>query len=164
MCEALRIHNTFAISRTPEELKLAQELKVLLRLFHHHWGVIGLHTNRPKESLSHFQEFTEMLRQELGTDKPVAGKDQSLGVAWNELGNAYLQNEAHAEAEDCFLKSIDALRTLSKSTELSISMPLINLAFCHWIQGHLEESSAEFAQALTAREKEYGSNDKTSFV
>ncbi|PVH80610.1 hypothetical protein DL98DRAFT_654560 [Cadophora sp. DSE1049] len=129
------------------------ELRTLLRLFHHHRGVIGLHTNRPEQSLTHFKTFTKMLQDVAGADKTEGGNDQSLGVAWNELGNAYLQNHHYDQAEE-----------LSGSTKISINMPLINLAFCYWLQGRLDESGNLFQEALTDREKEYGVDDKTSLI
>ena len=141
-----------------------EELRCQLRrMFHHHRGVIGLHINTPKESLSHFRAFTDDLRSHFG-DAHKGGTDQSLGVAWNELGNAFLQNEMWDQAEDSFMKSINALKGLEGATKVSISMPLINLAFTHWLQGRLDEAAADFEEALEDRETEYGIDDKTSFV
>jgi len=159
--EALRSDQNVETQQDPG---LSVELRTLLRLFHHHRGVIGLHTNCPEQSLSHFETFTKMLQDEIGADKTVGGKDQSLGVAWNELGNAYLQNHSYDRAEECLNKSIDALSSLSGSTRISINMPLVNLAFCYWLQGRLSEAGNVFQDALTDREKEYGVDDKTSFV
>jgi tetratricopeptide (TPR) repeat protein len=161
MCESLQKGEKLL---TPGYRILNEELETLLRLFHHHHGVIGLHTNRPKQSLTHFIQLTDMLQKKLGGNKTQGGNDQSLGVAWNELGNAYLQNDAYAEAEDCFLKSIHALRSLTNSTKISINMPLINLAFCHWLQGDLDKSESVFQESLEDREREYGVNDTTSLM
>jgi len=149
---------------TLEDKRLSDLLETFLRLLHHHYGVIGLHTNNPRQSLYHFKAFTDMLRTKFGADRPAGGTDQSLGVAWNELGNAYLQNGLLSEAEDSFRKSIEALRCLSGSTEISISMPLINLAFCFWLQGRLRDAESTFNESLSAREMEYGVDDTTSFV
>lgn len=149
---------------TLQDKALSDSLETFLRLFHHHHGVVGLHTNNPQQSLLHFKAFIDMLRAKFGGDKPTGGTDQSLGVGWNELGNAYLQNGLHSEAEDSFRKSIEALRCLSGSTEISINMPLINLAFCFWLQGRLRDAESTFDESLTAREMEYGVDDTTSFV
>jgi Tfp pilus assembly protein PilF len=43
-------------------------------------------------------------------------------------------------------------------------MPLINLGFAALVQGREAEADEIFSQALADREKEYGSNDKISFV
>jgi tetratricopeptide (TPR) repeat protein len=105
-----------------------------------------------------------MLQKKTGADKTQGGNDLSLGIAWNELGDAYLQNNLYDESEDCFRKSIDALRAFSGSTKISINMPLINLAFCHWLQWRLDEPGSVFAEALEDREKEYGVDGKTSLM
>lgn len=92
------------------------------------------------------------------------GKDQSLGVAWNKLGCARLRNENPDEAEPCFQKSIDALGALEGASRISISMPLINIASAHWLQEKLDKAASTFEEALDVREREYGVNDRTSFV
>ncbi len=50
------------------------------------------------------------------------GKDQSLGVAWNELGCAYLQNDTTLDAEECFKKSIDSLGALEGATRRDLAL------------------------------------------
>lgn len=157
--EALQQDSAAAKSRN---LQLKHEFESLVRISHHHRGVLGLHNNKPELSLPNFQSFNNMLREKFG-DKS-SGTDQSLGVSWNELGNAFLQNKAWKEAKDCFLKSIDALAALDGSTRITISMPLINLAFAYWLEGQLDEAAKTFQDALNNREAEYGVDDKTSFV
>jgi tetratricopeptide (TPR) repeat protein len=147
-----------------EDKILNDFLETFLLLFHHHYGVLELHTNNPQQSLYHCKAFTEGLRAKFGADRPVGGTDQSLGKAWNELGNAYLQNGSLSEAEDSFRKSIEALRCLSHSTAISINMPLINLAFCFWLQGRLQDAESTFNGALSARETVYGVDDTTSLM
>ncbi|KAI4126161.1 MAG: hypothetical protein LQ341_006907 [Variospora aurantia] len=140
---------------------LDDQFEKLLRRFHHHRGELSLHTNQPKLSLSSYSTFIQMLREQIG-DQP-RGTDQSLGVALNELGCAHLQNANCSEAEDCFKKSLIRL-VLSTAQQISTSMPLINLAFAYWLQGHFPKASSTFQQALEDREETYGVNDKTSFV
>ena len=134
----------------------------LLRRFHHHRGELCLHINQSKMSLSSYNIFIEMVRAKTG-DK-VQGKDQGLGVAWNELGCAHLQNDAPFDAEECFKKSIDALGAVQGATKISTSMALINLAFAYYFENRLEDASITFRDALNDRELEYGLNDRTSFV
>ncbi|KAL8671104.1 MAG: hypothetical protein Q9168_004386 [Polycauliona sp. 1 TL-2023] len=77
--------------------EIDDQFENLLRRFHHHRGELSLHTNQPKMSLSSYNTFIQMLRDQIG-DQP-RGTDQSLGVAWNELGWAQLQNDNPLEAE-----------------------------------------------------------------
>jgi tetratricopeptide (TPR) repeat protein len=160
MCQALHSGSSETDSSDPE---LKEQLGTLRRLSYLHRGVHALHTNQPEVSLAKLKVFIDMLRERLD-EAPSRGTDQSLGVAWNELGNAILQNNDGKWAEECFLKSIDALSALDGATAITISMPLINIGFTYWVQGRLTDAAATFQRALEDREKEYGVNDKTSFV
>lgn len=160
------------------------------RLYHFHRGSRALHTNEPKESISEFEKFWVMLRDEviegpLGSERCVGlawddtframlqehsrrdprGQDQYLGVAWNELGNAYLQNEDTEKAEACYRKSFTIMNVADgEVTPNTVSMPLINLGFALWLRGWLSEAAAIFEDALKYREKAYGSDDIVSFA
>ena len=160
MCEALHSQSLESESSSPE---LIEELHTLLRLYRHHQGVLGLHTNQPSVSLKNLQIFRAMLEHKL-REMPSEGTDQSLGVCWNELGNAVLQNNDMKKAEEYFKKSIAVLGALDNATEITISMPLINLGFTYWVQGRLSDAAATFQRALEDRENKYGVDDQTSFV
>lgn len=108
------------------------------------------------------KKFNQLVRDSY-QDKP-RGTDQTLGVSWNELGNAYLQNNDSIKAENCFLESKWPFEALDGATRISISMPLINLGFAALVQDREDKADEIFSQALADREKEYGSNDKISFV
>jgi hypothetical protein len=142
--------------------KVKLDFERLQRIYEHHRGTFALHTNDPKKSLAHLEKFTSMTSKLLG-DCP-SGTDQSMGVGWNELGNAYLQNDNVDKAAEYFLKSIKALEALDGAREISISMPLINLGFAQWLKGSLEEAEATFMKAYEVRKREYGIEDKTSFA
>jgi tetratricopeptide (TPR) repeat protein len=141
---------------------LREEFEHLQRIYYHHSGSLGEHTNDNEASISNFKKFTEMLQEKFG-DAP-RGDDKSLGVAWNELGNSYLQYHLLQEAEECHLKSIEALRVLDGATKIDINMPLINLAYTYWVGGQLERAAKTFEEALEDRIRECGENDRTSFV
>lgn len=159
MCDALN-------KKSPEDAStqdLNGQLDDLRRQIIYHRGVRGLHVNQPAIALFNMKSFSKMVRDKYGDTKP-GGTDQTLGVSWNELGNAMLQNGDGSEAERCFLESKKYLGALDGATRISITMPLINLGFAYWIQGRLGEADAVFYQALQDREREYGIDDKTSFV
>ena len=159
MCDAFEVENSE--DRSPQNLK--DQLAVLRRTMIYERGVKALHTNDPEISLINMIEFNKIVRNSYG-DKPCGGTDQTLGVSWNELGNAYLQNNDGIEAEKCFLESKKSFQALDGATSISISMPLINLGFAAWVQGRLGEADKIFSQALADREEAYGINDTTSFV
>lgn len=143
-------------------LELRKEFEHLQRIYYHHSGALAEHTNDNQGSLSNFSKFTEMLQDKFG-DAPT-GNDQSLGVAWNELGNSFLQFKQFPKAEECHRKSIKALSVLDGATKISTNMPLINLAYTKWVAGELDEASELFEEALADRVHAYGLNDRTSFV
>ena len=87
-----------------------------------------------------------------------------MAVAWNELGNAYLQNNSKKEAEGCYRKSVDALEILKDANANTKSMPWINLGFVLHLQGRLDEAESAFRSAIDIRESVYGPNDRESFA
>lgn len=160
MCEALQ--NGIADVNSIDS-DLHEQLLTLVRLTYHHRAARALHTNEPQVSLTNFQIFNDMIRAKYGEE--VRGDtDQSLGVSWNELGNGVLQNNDSQRAEECFLRSIAALKSLDGATRITISMPLVNLGFAYWVQGKLIQAAEIFRQALKDREDEYGVDDRVSFV
>ncbi|RAO64269.1 uncharacterized protein BHQ10_000281 [Talaromyces amestolkiae] len=158
MCDAFGDEN----EEDPSKQNLNKQLVVLYRTIIYERGVRALHTNDPEGALLNMKKFNQLVR-DIYHDKPP-GTDQTLGVSWNELGNAYLQNNNGIEAESCFLSSKEAFEALDGATRISISMPLINLGFAALAQGREGEADEIFSQALADREKEYGRDDKISFV
>ncbi|OKL62070.1 hypothetical protein UA08_02958 [Talaromyces atroroseus] len=159
LCDALGDENQDASS--PQDL--IDQLAICRRTIIYERGVQALHTNNPQISLLNMKKFGELVRDSY-KEKPSGGTDQTVGVSWNELGNAYFQNNDTIEAEKCFLKSKSFFESMEDATSISISMPLINLGFAALAQGRLNEAEMIFSQALTDREKEYGRDDKISFV
>lgn len=158
MCDALADGNEDG----PPTQDLNNQLVVLNRTIIYERGVRALHTNDPEGALLNMKKFNQLVRDNY-QDKPNS-TDQTLGVSWNELGNAYLQNNDSINAKRCFLESKSSFEALDGATRISISMPQINLGFAALIQGREDEADEIFSHALADREKEYGSNDKISFV
>jgi tetratricopeptide (TPR) repeat protein len=130
--------------------------------FEHHSGVLALHTNRPSDSLRHLRKHVTML-EDRSAHRPTEN-DSQWGVAHNELGNAYLQNNNAVIAEECFRTSIDVLNDLESTNTNTLTMPQINLGFSLWLQGRLDEAADEFAEVLRQRKLAYGENDAVSFA
>ena len=158
MCDAFEDGN----EEDPSVKNLKYQLVVLNRTIIYERGVRALHTNDPEGALLNMKKFNQLVRDSY-QHKP-SGTDQTLGVSWNEIGNAYLQNNDSIEAERCFLNSKEAFEALDRATRISISMPLINLGFAALAQGRKGEADEIFSRALADREKEYGIDDKVSFV
>ncbi|KAL1304233.1 hypothetical protein AAFC00_000652 [Neodothiora populina] len=145
------------------ENEILNELQTLRRLIFYYRGARTMHTNEPDVTLANLEVFKNQVIAEYG-EKISGGTDRILGVAWNEYGNALLQNNDTVQAIDCYWKSIDALASLDNATGTATSMPLVNLGFAYWIQGNLLEAEHIFTRALQDRETAYGTDDRTSFV
>lgn len=158
MCDAFGDGN----EEDPSTQDLNEQLVVLYRTIIYERGVRALHTNDPEGALLNMKKFNQLVRDSYQHRPPST--DQTLGVSWNELGNAYIQNDNAIEAERCFLNSKEAFQALDGATRISISMPLINLSFAALARGREGEADEIFSQALADREKEYGRDDKISFV
>lgn len=141
---------------------IQKDFEEQLRLLYFLPGVLGLHINRPDMSLPNCKQSTEMLQARLGPDSN--GRDQSISFAWNELGNAYLQNNDTAEAERCFRKSLNSLAALGDSGAHLESVPQISLGFALWQQRRLNDAADVFQNALDLRERDYGKHDTISFA
>jgi hypothetical protein len=148
--------------RDDEDPAVVERLIELATTFEHHSGVLALHTNRPRDSLQHLLKHKEML--EVNVPRELLERDSKWGVAFNELGNAYLQNGNAILAEECFRWSIDILNNLESTTTNTLTMPQINLGFSLWLQNKLSEAADEFSEVLAQRELAYGENDQVSFA
>lgn len=135
-----------------------------VRLFEHHRGTLALHVNRPKESLSYLKAFKRKVEENERKRPNGQEQDQSLGVALNELGNAYLQNNNPVLAATCFQDSLENLKPLAGATINTISMPQISLGFALWLQDELDDAETIFSQADAERAEAHGVNDTVSFA
>lgn len=72
ICTRLQKHR---VSYRAGQSDLDDQFENLLCRFHHHHGELSLHTNQPKLSLSSYNTFIQILRDQIG-DRP-RGTDQS---------------------------------------------------------------------------------------
>jgi tetratricopeptide (TPR) repeat protein len=156
LCEPLK-NDQEGLSRASDELK--EEFEALLRNFYFHRGALAHHINEPQMALANCTEFKRLLQEKLASQE-----SQSLGVAWNELGVAHLQNGHTEKSCDCFRNAIAIMKRLPEISPNTMSMPLINLGFALWIAGQLDEAAATFEHTLSLRETAYGVNDTQSFA
>lgn len=141
---------------------LLYELEFATCIYHHHRGVLGLHTNNPTAALVDFGTCAKVLRVFLRDESERS--NLLLGVVLNELGNAYLQLWKLPEAINSLNESVTILQGLNNTTKNLTTMPQINLAFAYWVDGNLNEASSLFVQTLKDRFKELGVEDTSSFT
>lgn len=136
-----------------------EEFEEQQRLFSFHRAAFAHHTNQPAMALYNSQHFIHALEKQVGEVE-----NETLGVAYNELGVSFLQNGDATRSEECLRRSIRIIEALPGTTANTRSMPLINLGFTLWVRGQLDEAASVFARTLADREAAYGPNDTKSFA
>lgn len=150
--------DTEGFQRLPETVQ--DDFREQLRLTYFHKGCLGLHNNNPAMSLPNHKAFITDLKSNLND----GSHDNRIGLANNELGNAYLQNSLTSEAEECYRRAVELMKAPGTASAHDISMTLINLGFAVSMQGRLEEAASVFQEALDKREAAFGKDDTRNFA
>jgi hypothetical protein len=87
----------------------------------HNRGCIALEVNEPRDALQYLTMFNEEMVKESLNNK---AEDMRLAISWNELGNAHMLNRNWKKGEECFLKSVEAMRKYHNFSETMISLPV----------------------------------------
>lgn len=176
ICETLRpfLENNAALSS--RLLDVAQIDRTIAEIHHNH-GCITAEMNRPQDALNHQLIFNTMMQKELA-GKP--GSDMRLAMSYNELGVAYMINDSECndnikkssmlrlsgwtEGEECFKKSIEEMKRLDNYQKYKISLPLVNLASCYYLNGDYADAEKLLLEGLADRVEEFGKDDRESFM
>lgn len=139
----------------------ADDVAPMLAEIHHNIGCVATETNKPADAVHHFTIFNHMMAEEAR----IHDKRKEYAISWNELGIAYMMNEAWKDAERCFLRSIEIMEDVDASAKELQSLPTVNLGLAYWLQGgRLEEADAVLMAGLRDREAIYGPDDRESFM
>jgi tetratricopeptide (TPR) repeat protein len=138
------------------------ELDYTLAELYHNRGCIASDANDAVEAMMNLETFHDMMHKELGEN--IQRTDMRLGLACNELGNAYMLKEDWVQGEKYFLRSIELLEQLDDFEPVVISLPLVNLGYAFWLQGRLDEAVAVLEKGVDDREAKYGIHDTNSFM
>lgn len=175
ICETLRplLKQNAALSKV---INVAQIDRTIAEIHHNH-GCISAEMNRPQDALRHQLIFNTMMQKELAGKK---GSDMRLAMSYNELGVAYMINDSKcshdftdnsalrpsdwAEGEDCFKMSIQEMKRLDNYKKYKISLPLVNLASCHYLKGDYIQAEKLLLEGLADRAEEFGKDDRESFM
>ncbi|QDS73010.1 hypothetical protein FKW77_009080 [Venturia effusa] len=159
ICETLRhvLKQNAALSRLVDVVQIDRTIAEI----HHNHGCINAEMNRPIDALRHQLIFNTMMQKELSGKR---GTDMRLAMSYNELGVAYLINDGWAEGEDCFKMSIQEMKRLEDYKNYKISLPLVNLASCHYLNGDYAQAEILLLEGLADRVEEFGKDDQESFI
>lgn len=145
-----------------EHVPSERDIDDILAEVHHNRGVIANETNRPDQSLRYLVKFNEMMLAELGERR--AGTDMRLALSFNELGCAWMLQDDYPHAEECFKKSIKAMKVLDNYEPWQVSLPGVNLGVVYWLTGRNDEALEVLLKGLRDRERKFGYNDQESFM
>lgn len=175
ICETLRPF--FKQNATLSRLIDVAQIDRTIAEIHHNHGCINAEMNRPYDALRHQLIFNTMMQKELAGKK---GSDMRLAMSYNELGVAYMINDSEckhgldnnsalrlsvwAEGEDCFKMSIQEMKRLDNYKKYKISLPLVNLASCHYLNGDNVQAEKLLLEGLADRVEEFGKDDRESFM
>lgn len=162
ICESLKFRLYEQSDTFSDQGVTHAELNYALAELYHNRGCIASDANDVVEAMKNLKSFHDMMDKELG--KKTQRTDMRLGLACNELGNAYMLKEDWVQGEKYFLRSIELLQQLDNFEPVLISLPLVNLGYAFWLQGRLDEAAAVLEKGVSDREAKYGVHDRISFV
>ncbi|KAE9984204.1 Glutamine synthetase [Venturia inaequalis] len=159
ICEILRpfLKQNAAHSKLVDVVQIDRTIAEI----HHNHGCINAEMNRPQDALRHQLIFNNMMQKELAGKQ---GSDMRLAMSYNELGVAHMINESWVEGEDCFKMSIQEMKLLDNYKKYKISLPLVNLASCHYLNGDYVKAEELLLEGLADRVEEFGIDDRESFI
>lgn len=175
ICEILRpfLKQNAAHSKLVDVVQIDRTIAEI----HHNHGCINAEMNRPQDALRHQLIFNNMMQKELAGKQ---GSDMRLAMSYNELGVAHMINESKCnndhnnnselkplgwvEGEDCFKMSIQEMKLLDNYKKYKISLPLVNLASCHYLNGDYVKAEELLLEGLADRVEEFGIDDRESFM
>lgn len=162
ICESLKFRLYEHSHAFADQAITHAELDYTLAELYHNRGCIASDANDAPEAMKNLQSFHDMMQKELGSK--VQRTDMRLGLACNELGNAYMLKEDWVQGETYFKRSIDLLQELENFEPVLLSLPLVNLGYAFWLQGRLDEALVVLEKGIGDREAKYGENDRISFM
>ncbi|KAL3426806.1 tetratricopeptide repeat domain-containing protein [Phlyctema vagabunda] len=162
ICESLKLRLYEKTNNSYEHDVTHVELDYTLAEIYHNRGCTASEANDAIEAMKNFQIFHNMMQDKLG--KRPQRTDMRLGIACNELGNAYMLEEDWVEGEKYFRRSINLLQELDDFEPVSISLPMVNLGYAFWLQGKLAEATEVLEKGVDERKARYGIDDRISFI
>jgi tetratricopeptide (TPR) repeat protein len=162
ICESLKFRLYEHSNAFSNHIITHAELDYTLAELYHNRGCIASDANDALEAMKNLKSFHDMMQKELGGK--TQRTDMRLGLACNELGNAYMLKEDWVQGERYFLRSIDLLKQLDSFEPILISLPLVNLGYAYWLQGRLDEAATVLENGVSDRETKYGADDRISFM
>ncbi|XMA19839.1 hypothetical protein WAI453_012630 [Rhynchosporium graminicola] len=138
------------------------ELDFMLAELYHNRGIIACGASDATEGLRNLKIFHDMMEKEFEKDTPRT--DMRLGLAFNQLGFAYMLKEDWPQGEIHFLRSIELLEMLDDYEPTLISLPIVNLGYSYWLQGRLDEAATVLRKGVGDREQKFGIHDRISFI
>jgi len=144
------------------ESSLYRKIPYTMAEIYHNKGCFATETNKPREALIHHTDFNNLMVTEYPDTFP--SRDMRLAISWNELGTALMLNDEWMAGEECFEKSMSAIKALADFDPLQLSLPLVNIGLAYWLKGDSTKAADILLHGLTERENAFGKDDRDSFM
>jgi tetratricopeptide (TPR) repeat protein len=111
-------------------------------------------------------EYTSLfwkLRLEHSKISAKGRRDIRLGMAYNQMGVAYMMNRDYGSAVGVLEKAFEVYKDLENSTPIMATLPAANMGLACWFLERYDEAYNVLIDILREREKVFGINDNESF-
>ena len=130
----------------------------MLRECHNNQGTVAAEIRDPESAIKHHKKWMELT---LASPDPVDGYE--IAICHNETGVAFGLKGDFPVSADCFLQSIEKMKSLPQFKATMLDWPMPNLGFIYWIQGKHKEAKAVLETIRDIKENAFGRDDTTSF-
>ncbi|WPB07565.1 uncharacterized protein RHO25_012226 [Cercospora beticola] len=140
----------------------AAQVSEILRCCYNYQGAAATDTGDREGALVYNRKWLELhLEHKTRTEQTCA--DHEEACIWNETGLAYGLNQEFVEAEACFRRSAEIIRTLPDFVPTMLDYALPNLGLVLWVQGKPLDAESVLSEIREACEEEYGFDDVKTF-
>lgn len=141
---------------------LSDDTNLILSDIFYARGADAAETNQKDIAFANNLAFLN-IREEISKTSEEGAKDLTLAQAYNQAGNAYLDQGNMEEAIKLYQKALNVFRSRSDYTKDMTTICVANLGTALWMQGDYEKAFNLLVDNLLARQKAYGHDDTTSF-
>jgi tetratricopeptide (TPR) repeat protein len=141
---------------------LSDDTKLILSDIFYARGADAAETNQKEIALANNLSFLR-IREDISKASEEGATDLTLAQAYNQAGNAYLDQGNMDEAIKLYEKAMNVFRSRDDYTEVMTTICVANLGTALWMQADYEKAFNLLVDNLLARQKAYGLDDTTSF-